>query len=157
MLFRSVTESLLSPEELRAAVAELGFELVDVTGGDARDRVVRLRIDRPGGAAPGAGVTTEDCARVSRALADRWGERWAGIEVSSPGIERPIRFVDHWRRYIGHEVAVRAAGIRGRQRARIVAVPDDRHVELEMAGARQVVALAGIRSATLVVDWSALG
>lgn len=153
-----MTDSSLSPEALRAVVADLGFELVDVTvSGTGAGRQVQLRIDRVGGAAAGAGVTTADCGQVSRALEARLAPDGGRLEVSSPGIERPVRFVDHWRRYVGHEVQFRAAPFRGKQRARIVAVPDDAHVTLEMAGARHIVPLDAVRNATLVVDWSAIG
>jgi len=158
-----VTEELLTRERLQAAVAELGFELVEAeVKGPAAARQVRLRIDRVGGSEPGHGVTTEECARVSRAMEARLEGAGAvsgpwRLEVSSPGIERPLRFVAHWRRYLGREVRVRARGIAGRQVARIVAVPDEEHVELEWAGTRQVVPLEAIKDATLVVDWSAIG
>lgn len=158
-----MTEDLLSPEALRSAVDELGYELVDVqAAGPASRRVIRIRIDVPGGGRPGAGVTTDDCQRVSRALEASLEEAGAvgpqyTLEVSSPGIERPVRFVEHWQRYVGREVRVKAAGITGRPTARIEAVPDDRHVELMIGGERRTLPLAAIREATLVVDWSALG
>ncbi len=158
-----VTRDQLSPEALRAAVAGLGFELVDVrVAGPASRPVVRIRIDLPGGGRPGAGVTTEDCQRVSRALEASLEEAGAvgpqyTLEVSSPGIERPVRFAEHWRRYVGRAVRLKAAGISGRPAATIVAVPDDGHVELAIGTAHHVLALEAIREATLVVDWSALG
>lgn len=158
-----VTADPLSPEALRAAVAGLGFELVDVRiAGPASRPVVRLRIDVPGGGRPGAGVTTDDCHRVSRALeASLEGAGAVGssyvLEVSSPGIERPVRFVEHWRRYVGHDVRLKATGVSGRPVARIVAVPDDGHVELAIGAERRTLPLEAIREATLVVDWSTLG
>lgn len=158
-----MTDDPLSPEALRAVVHELGFELVDVRAvGPASRRVIRIRIDVPGGGRPGAGVTTDDCQRVSRALeasleaAGVVGPQYT-LEVSSPGIERPVRFAEHWRRYIGREVRLKAAGVSGRVTARIAAVPDDRHVELEIGGERRTLPLEAIREATLTVDWSALG
>lgn len=158
-----MTDDLLSPEALRAAVQELGYELVDVQAtGPASRRVIRIRIDVPGGGRPGAGVTTDDCQRVSRALegtleATGAVESAYTLEVSSPGVERPVRFVEHWQRYVGREVRLRAAGVTGRPTARIVAVPDARQVELEIGGERRTLPLEAIREATLVVDWSALG
>jgi ribosome maturation factor RimP len=158
-----VTFDLLSPEALRAAVAGLDFELVDVRiSGPASRCVVRVWIDVRGGGVPGAGVTTDDCARVSRALeaelesAGAVGPRYI-IEVSSPGIERPIRFAEHWRRYIGHEVRVKARGIAGKVTARIAGVPEEDHVDLVINGIEQRLPLDAVREATLVVDWSAIG
>ncbi len=158
-----MSQDPLSLSALQQAIAELGFELVDAEiAGRADRRVIRLRIDLPGGSQPGAGVTTEDCQRVSRALEADWEARGVvgpnyALEVSSPGIERPVRFVEHWRRYIGHQVRFKATGLSGTRTGRIVGVPDDQQVELEMGTTRQVIALADIKRATLVVDWSAIG
>lgn len=158
-----VTTTDLSPEALRAAVDDLGFELVDVRiAGSATGRIVRLRVDVPGGGRRGHGITSGDCEQVSRALeiqleaAGVVGPAWT-LEVSSPGIERPIRFVEHWRRYVGRAIRIKAAGIAGQQTARITAVPDDLHVILELGGAPVTLSLAAIKEATLVVDWSSAG
>lgn len=152
----------LAPTALQAAVAELGFELVDVEiGGRDGEPVVKLRIDLPGGSEPGHGVGTDDCARVSRALEHRLeesgavGGRWR-LEVSSPGLERPVRFVEHWRRYLGRDIKLRLKRGQGGGRSTIVAVPDDHHVEVLLDGTKRVVPLEDVRSATLVVDWSAI-
>jgi ribosome maturation factor RimP len=158
-----VTADPVSVESLQAAVATLGFELVDAElVGPAARREVRLRIDRPGGSAPGDGVTTEDCRRVSRALEERLdasgvvGSRYV-LEVSSPGIERPVRFAEHWRRYIGREVRLRALGLAGTVTARIVAVPDEEQVTVAVGPEHHTLAFTAIKRATLVVDWSTIG
>lgn len=82
-------DALLDP--IRAHIAELGFELVDLRRTGTRNRpIFQVRVDRPG-SRPGHGVTVEDCARISRAL-EHWlaangtvGTRYV-LEVSSPGI-----------------------------------------------------------------------
>jgi ribosome maturation factor RimP len=145
--------------QLRDEVARLGFELVDVRlGGPPHRRIVRVRIDRPD-SRPGAGVTSDDCARVSRALL-AWlptaapGDTVETLEVSSPGIERPIRWPEHWRRYVGSRVRLKAAGLSGRPVGTIVELPDDRHVTLDIEPVgRQTLALDEIKEATLVVEW----
>jgi ribosome maturation factor RimP len=55
------------------------------------------------------------------------------LEVSSPGIERPVRWHRHWAQFVGREVNVKLAGM-GRVRARIVAVPTSDTVVLEPQG-----------------------
>ena len=153
----------LSTESLRRAVADLGFELVElqVSGPDSR-RTMQLRIDLPGGGGLGRGVTTADCAVVSRALerqleaAGAVGPHWR-LEVSSPGIERRVRFPEHWQRYVGHEVRVKVMGVPGRLTGRIVALPDASHVTLAIVDEEVTFALDRIREATLVVDWSRYG
>src|SRR3989449_6255498 len=73
------------------------------------------------------------------------------LEVSSPGLERPVRWHRHWVRFVGREVQATVAGL-GRVRARIVAVPDEATVVLEpQGGAPRPVPLAGIRDARLAV------
>lgn len=153
---------MLTVEALHTAVSALGFELVDCElSGPALRRQVKLRIDRIGGSEPGHGVTSDDCRLVSRAIeavaGDGPGATLAAIEVSSPGIERPVRFIEHWRRFIGRDVRVRARGVPGTAVARITDVPDDTHVELQTGDTRKVWPLDAIRTATLVVDWSTLG
>lgn len=106
----------------------------------------------------------DECALVSRAL-EAWldasgtlGERYL-LEVSSPGIERPIRWREHWERFVGHDVQVRVPG-RGRVRATIVRVATDRDaVTVRPTGETAEVELeiGEALGATLVVEWSAIG
>jgi len=154
--------SLLDPLTLRLRdqVARLGYELVDARlAGPRGRRSVRLRIDRPG-SLPGAGVTSEDCTLVTRALLRWFAEEVPEVavdtfEVSSPGIERPVRWPEHWRRYVGQRVRVRAAGLPGRMVGVIREVPDEAQVVVEFEGiGPRTLAFADIAEATLVADWS---
>ena len=80
------------------------------------------------------------------------GSRYV-LEVSSPGLERSIRWHRHWVRFVGREINAKLAGV-GRVRARIVAVPDAETVVLEpQGGAPRPYRLADIRDARLAVDW----
>ena len=138
-----------------------GFELVDLrrTGTPARP-ILSVRADRPD-STPGHGITTEECARLSRAIeaaleaAALVGPRYV-LEVSSPGVERPVRFPGHWRRYVGRRVTLHVARMPGRPVAEIIAVPTDDTVTLRLPiGEDATIRLADIRSATLVHDWPA--
>jgi len=121
-------------EAFRTRLEALGFDLADLRiGGTPNRPLVQVRIDCP----PRA-VTVDDCATASRAL-EAWldgggplGNRYV-LEVSSPGIERPVRWHRHWVRFVGHHVNVRVAGM-GRVNARIVAVPTTETVVLEPEG-----------------------
>jgi ribosome maturation factor RimP len=64
--------------------------------------LIRLFIDHP------EGVTLELCERVTKALPEI-REQYA-LEVSSPGIERPLTKPDHFRRYLGRRARVRTRG-----------------------------------------------
>ena len=121
-------------EAFRTRLEALGFDLADLRiGGTPNRPLVQVRIDCP----PRA-VTVDDCAAASRAL-EVWldeggplGNRYV-LEVSSPGIDRPVRWHRHWLRFVGRDVNVRLAGV-GRVRARIVAVPTAETVVLEPEG-----------------------
>lgn len=147
--------------EIRRRVQEMGYELVDLRQRGSRRRpVLQVRIDRVD-ASPGQGITHGDCTRVSRGL-EGWldvmqplGERYV-LEVSSPGVERPVRWPEHWARFRGQDVHVKLAG-RGRVRATIVDVLDDGSIVLlRPQGGEETVAVpvTDARDATLAVDWS---
>jgi ribosome maturation factor RimP len=154
-------DALLAP--IRDHVSELGFELVDLRRtGTLQRPILQVRVDRPD-SRPGQGITADDCAMISRSL-ERFLESRAMVgpryvlEVSSPGWERPLRWPDHWRRFIGREARVRADSLPGRRRYRIMAVPDDEHVVLRGEGEADVMlALEEVRDATLVAEAEVFG
>jgi ribosome maturation factor RimP len=150
------SDPLLDP--VRRHVAALGFELIEFRrSGPPQRPLIQVRIDRPD-SRPGHGVTAEDCVRVSRSLVRELaavgepGVEYA-IRTSSPGFDRPVRFPEHWRRYLGREVRFTARGVSGHPRAVIVEVPDDEHVQLRLAdGAAHLLALEDLKEATLLTD-----
>ena len=154
-------DALFAP--IRDHIATLGFELVDLRrAGVVQRPILQLRVDRPD-SRPGQGVTADDCAVISRSL-ERFLENRAMVglryvlEVSSPGLERPLRTPDHWRRFIGRQARIRAAMLSGKTRLEIVAVPDEEHVVLRRDdGSELTVAFEDIRDAVLVVDWESIG
>jgi ribosome maturation factor RimP len=153
-------DALLAP--IRDHLAGLGFELVDLRRtGTLQRPILQVRVDRPD-SRPGQGVTAEDCAGISRSL-ERFLESRAMVgpryvlEVSSPGLERPLRWPEHWRRFVGERVRVRATPLGGRRTVQIVGVPDDEHVTVRGEnGAETTLPLDEIAEATLVVDWDRL-
>jgi ribosome maturation factor RimP len=80
------------------------------------------------------------------------------LEVSSPGLERPLRWPEHWRRFVGQRARVRAQALGGRRVVQIVAVPDDRHVVVRGDdGGETTLLLDEVAEANLVVDWGTIG
>jgi ribosome maturation factor RimP len=154
-------DALLAP--IRNHVTGLGFELVDLRRtGTLQRPILQVRVDRPD-SRPGQGVTADDCAAISRSL-ERFLESSAMVgpryvlEVSSPGFERPLRWPEHWRRFVGRRARVRAEPLPGRNQVEIVAVPDDEHVVLRREDGSQVtLAFDAIREATLVTESEVLG
>jgi ribosome maturation factor RimP len=94
----SALEGLLEP-----TLTGLGYELVDMQVSN-RGRFLRIFMDKPGG------ITVEDCAAVSRHLSrvlEVEGIDYDRLEVSSPGLDRPLRKAADFARYAGQKVDVR--------------------------------------------------
>jgi len=98
--------------ELESLVEREGFELVDVRWAGSKNRpILRVRIDSPTAEA-GKGVTVGECAVVSRLLGARLDvmkdvpERYV-LEVSSPGVDRPLLRDRDFQRFRGQQVAVK--------------------------------------------------
>ena len=147
----------------RVATAN-GLELFDVRlTRESQGWVVRVTIDRPGPAAtPEDSVGIEDCATVSRELStildvDDPLDRTYTLEVTSPGLDRPLRHDADFRRFAGRTASiVLEAPLNGQTffSGRIEAV-EDGHVVL-LVGKRnraQRIPLDGIKRARLEVDF----
>ena len=98
---------------IEETVEALGFEVVSLERGRGRRRLLlKIRIDRPDSKAGRSSVSVEDCAGVARALREaleREGEaerEWV-LEVSSPGVERPLVRARDFERFSGELVRVR--------------------------------------------------
>ncbi len=150
---------------LESTVEALGFELVELERAGAKVRpILRLRIDRPG-SEPGDGVTVDDCARVSRAVEPLLDERLGGaryvVEVSSPGLERPLVRARDFRRFAGEEVVLKGFGpLADRSRrleGELLGVrgeEGEERVALRLADGTEVeVARSAIAHAHLVYRW----
>ncbi len=162
----------MSPDKLEEVLATrveaLGYEFVELERAGSRSRpILRVRVDLPG-SRPGQGVTLEDCARVTReleALLDQepeLGERYV-LEVSSPGVERPLVRRRDFERFAGREIAIRgSATLAGRARRLegellgLVEESGEERVRLRLSDGDVVdVPRAEIARAHLVYRWSA--
>lgn len=117
-------------DEIERRVAALGFELVDVRwGGTGRRPLLQLRIDRLA-TDPVSGISVDDCVSVSRALEawldehGRLSDRYT-LEVSSPGVDRPLVRPRDFDRFQGERVVVQGND---------VLVGDQRRIEGELLG-----------------------
>ncbi|STO54061.1 ribosome maturation factor RimP [Canicola haemoglobinophilus] len=93
-------------ESLQSSVEDLGCELWGIECQRAgRFLTVRLYIDKEGG------VTIDDCADVSRQVSavldveDPIADKY-NLEVSSPGLDRPLFRLEQFERYIGQDISV---------------------------------------------------
>src|SRR4051812_19697129 len=139
--------------------SDLGLDLYDL---EQRGGTVRVSLDTPPGAP--SGVTLDDLALasrlVSRALdADDPIPGHYTLEVTSPGVERPLRTPAHFRREIGKVVAIRLADV-GHDERRVtgtLVAADDRTATIAMAGPEgaidRTVAYDQIDRAKTVFEW----
>ncbi len=88
--------------DIEARLSEVEPEVEVLLAEVVGDDLVRLFIDHP------QGVTLELCERVTKQLPEV-RERYS-LEVSSPGIERPLSKPEHFRRYVGRRARVRTRG-----------------------------------------------
>ena len=106
---KKITE--LVPEILGDFLSENGLELFNVEyRKEGRDTVLRVFIDKPEGAEDEY-IGTDDCELVSRYLSDRLDEldpieQNYNLEVSSPGLDRPLIREDDYRRFAGRQIEV---------------------------------------------------
>lgn len=153
-----------------AVLDRLGFELVDLeTAGHPARPLLRLRIDRPD-SEPGRGVTVDDCARVSREVEAALDAREDLLnsyilEVSSPGVERPLRKRRDFEHSIGHRIRVQGFEPLAQGARRIEAVllgvegsGSSEQLRLQMAdGTELEVPRSAVARANLVFDWNESG
>ncbi len=140
-------------EELTQPLLAMGLDLeaVEVTPAGRR-RVLRVAVDKDGG------VTMDDVAdstkEISRLLdaSDVMGEHAYTLEVTSPGVDRPLTLPRHWRRNLGRLVKVvtrDGTAVTGR-----VVAQDDASTSLDVNGATRVVALADVAKAHVQVEFN---
>ena len=129
----------------------MGYELVDLQVSN-RGRLLRLFIDKPGG------IGLEDCAAVSRQLSrvlEVEGVEYDRLEVSSPGLDRPLRKAQDFARFAGQkaEVRMRTADASGRRRfVGVLRGENEGRVSLELDGQTVALAIEDIDRARLVPE-----
>lgn len=138
-------------EELEGYLEEQGLELVEVefSGGGNRAQL-RLFIDKEGG------VTLDDCAAASQVLGPvldscDFIESSYTLEVSSPGIDRPMRKPGDFERYIGESVTIRTdAAVGGRRKFKGVLTGYDQGlIEMDCDGGKQQIHIDNVAKARL--------
>ncbi|MFP4624374.1 MAG: ribosome maturation factor RimP [Gemmatimonadota bacterium] len=154
-------------DALEERTEALGFEVVELERTGSKNRpVFRLRVDRPD-SVPGQGVGLDDCARISRALEEYLDARDTipanyVLEVSSPGVERPLVKRRDFERFTGHEVAVKGyAPLAGRGRrleGELMGIqdgPEGERIRLRLEDGEEIeVARQDVARANLVFRWN---
>jgi ribosome maturation factor RimP len=149
---------------IEPACIAAGYELVDVRFvAEQGGWVLRVCIDLPPDQAP-AQVDLKDCERMSRELSalldveDPIPQAY-NLEVSSPGIDRPLRTAAHFARYAGSEAKIHLAvplvtptGERRNFKGTLRGVEDDR-VVIDVDGQTFKLPIGDVETARLIPDW----
>ncbi len=140
---------------IEPVVGSAGYDLEELVVTPAgRRSVVRVVVDRD------KGVTLDDIAEVSRAVSevldqndDGMGRTPYVLEVTSPGVDRPLTEPRHWRRNIGRQVAVSCRD--GRTVTGRVTDSDETAASLDVEGSGvQRVAFADVAKAKVQVEFN---
>ena len=159
-------------------VAALGLDLYDIeVTGSGRARIVRVMIDRPAGEAAGerAGIDLEAIAAATEAVSpildqppvDKILSGAYSLEVSSPGLERPLRTPVHFARAVGETISVKVSAnaaqgdgadeaakpVRARLRGVVLSAGDDLFTLLGDDGTEHTIAYAEVVQARTVFEW----
>ncbi len=140
---------------IEPAVTALSYELVGVEYiAQGKHSVLRIYIDSE------AGITVDDCAAVSHQVSAVLDveDPISGVytlEVSSPGLDRPLFTEAHYERYLGEQAEIRLRSpLDGRRKfkGRLQSVKDGQ-VEIEVDGESYTIDIDNVEKAHLVHEW----
>lgn len=133
---------------LEKTVSGLGFELVDVEISNS-GRMLRVFIDKPNG------VNVDDCAAVSNHLTRLFAVEeveFDRLEISSPGLDRPLKRPADFRRFVGEQARVKVRlPLNGRKKfAGLLRSVEEEGIRLEVEGEIVAIAFSDIDKARLI-------
>lgn len=142
--------SLLEP-----VVNQLGYELVRVLTIGQKNPTLQIMIDR----LDGQNITVDDCATASRAVSEVLDEKdpipdQYSLELSSPGLDRPLTKIEHFNRFAGFEAKIETSiAVEGRKRfkGKLLAVDADNNIRLDMEGTEYSLPFDDISKAKLII------
>lgn len=140
---------------LEPVIDGLGYELVRILTIGQKNPTLQIMIDRK----DGTDIVVDDCATVSRAISEIMDEKdpiqdQYSLEVSSPGLDRPLMKPEHYKRFLGYETKIETAmEVSGRKRfkGKTTQVDDKDNISLEMDGQVYVIPFAEISKAKIVL------
>ena len=133
---------------LESTLAGLGYELVDFER-SGKGKLLRVYIDKSGG------INVDDCAKVSNHLSRVLAVEGVGydrLEISSPGLDRPLKKEQDFARYAGHKARIKLRVPVEGQRNFVGVLRETRagRVEIEVEGKTVSLDLTNLDKARLV-------
>lgn len=140
---------------LEPVITDLGYEVVRILTIGQKNPTLQIMIDR----LDGKDITVEDCATVSRAVSTVLDEKdpikdQYSLEVSSPGLDRPLTKIEHFKRFSGYEARIETAvEVEKRKRFKGVLgnVDEQNRVHIDVDGTDYAIAFDDISKAKLIL------
>lgn len=147
---RHPLQDLLEPK-----INELGFDVVRIITIGQANPTLQIMIERK----DRTDIIVSDCAKVSRAISEILDEKdpikdQYSLEVSSPGLDRPLVTLEHFQRYVGSEVKLETSvEVQKRKRfnGKIASVDDQNNIHFIMDDVEYVIAYDDIAKAKIVI------
>ena len=129
-----------------------GYECVECAFRQSQETcILSILIDTPGG--PGI----EDCEKVSRKISE-WLDNEEDLtekyylEVSSPGVERPLKTIEHYKRFLGKRVLIKLPQSK-RVKGTLLAVDQNKKISVQLLdGSERLLDFDDIKSANLIFE-----
>ena len=143
-------EDMLTP-----AINQLGFDVVRILTIGQKNPTLQIMIERK----DGKDIVVDDCATVSRAVSDILDEKdpikdQYNLEVSSPGLDRPLTKAEHFQRFAGYEAKIETSvevDARKRFKGRILSLDDKKNIHFDMDGKEWIIPFDAVSKAKLLI------
>ena len=140
---------------LEPIISELGYETVRIITIGQANPTLQIMIDR----LDGKDIVVEDCAKVSRKVSEVLDEKdpikdQYNLEVSSPGLDRPLTKPEHFARFAGYEAKVETdelIGNRKRFKGKIISIDGENTIRFEMDGTEYAIPFDAVSKAKIVI------
>ena len=140
---------------IEPVVENLGYEMVRILTIGQKNPTLQIMID----CKDGKDVNVDDCAAVSRKISEVMDEKdpiedQYSLEVSSPGLDRPLTKPEHFKRFLGYETKIETSDeVDGRKRfkGKTKSVADNNDIVLEMDGKEYVIPFEAVSKAKIVL------
>ena len=136
-------------------VEGLGYEMVRIMTIGQKNPTLQIMIDRK----DGQEINVDDCATVSRKISEMMDEKdpikdQYSLEVSSPGLDRPLTKPEHFKRFLGYETKIETSEeVDGRKRfkGKTKSVDANNNIVLDMDGTEYSIPFDAISKAKIVL------
>ena len=143
-------EDMLTP-----VINQLGFDVVRILTIGQKNPTLQIMIERK----DRTDIVVDDCATVSRAVSDILDEKdpikdQYNLEVSSPGLDRPLTKAEHFHRFAGYEAKIETSvevDARKRFKGRILSLDDKENIHFDMDGKEWVIPFEAVSKAKLLI------